>query len=395
MKKLSYYTNPEYNEIKTSLLSARQSEEGWLLELQDTIFYPEGGGQPSDKGSINGIPVLHVRKSEGKILHLCAQKPEGEVLELLLDRPYREHYCIQHTAQHLISSVLMKICGAATVSVHLGQEESTIEIDTDDLSDNELLKVENEVNKEIRSCRPVGALWVDSKKELEQYELRRGTEKTENIRLIQIEDLDVTPCGGLHTENTARLGLVKYAGQDKIRGRLRLKWKIGEPAYEDYRKRFAQLETMSSLLSVQPYDVADRLKELLDEKKEESRQNKVLMEKQAAYISHKLSMSLTHFPPLIIRKIEDCPSPLFKGIVKNLSAEHELSFLICAEDGDRLNWALHLPDHEQLGFDEFKTKCLSLIDGKGGGRGPLWQGSGSDPSASDAFLEGFRELVAL
>jgi alanyl-tRNA synthetase len=395
MKNTTYYSNPEYNELKTSLISAEQIKEGWLLELQDTIFYPEGGGQPSDRGSINGEPVLHVRKSEERILHLCADKPGGEVLELILDRSNRDYYCVQHTAQHLISSLLTKLCGAATVSVHLGQEESTIEVDTDKLTETDLLKVEDEANREIRACRQVATVWVNSKEELEQYDLRRGTELTENIRLIQIDGLDITPCGGLHTENTARLGLIKYVGQEKVRGQLRLKWKIGEPAYEDYRKRFAQLEAMSSLLSEQPYAVADRLAQLMEEKKIEDRQNKVLMERLATYISHRLSQSLTHFPPLIIKKIEDCPTPLFKGIVKNLSAEHELSFLICAKDGERLNWALHLPDHELLEFDEFKTKCLNLIDGKGGGRAPIWQGSGSNPSGSEAFLESFRKLTAI
>ncbi|MDC7232141.1 MAG: hypothetical protein PQJ58_02825 [Spirochaetales bacterium] len=395
MNRLSYYTNPEYNELKTSLLSAEECAEGWLLELKDTLFYPEGGGQPADGGTINGIPLIHVKKSEGRVLHLCAGKPEGDVMNLKLDREKRDHFCIQHTAQHLISSLLLSLWDAPTVSVHLGQEESTIEIDSDKLTEDQLFAVEEAANREIRACRQVKSILVASAEELAQYSLRRSTDKTENIRLVEIEGLDITPCGGLHTDNTARLGLIKYTGQEKIRGRLRLKWKMGAPAYADYRMRFSQLEAISSLLSEQPGGATRRLREVLEEKKEANRLLRVLTDKQAELISRQLSGSVTHYPPVLIRELADCPSDLFRGIVKNLSTRGDLSFLLCARDEGRLNWALCLPGGDTIDFNTFQSDCLPLIQGKGGGRAPLWQGSGGDGSGAEAFLESFRVLAGI
>ena len=388
-----YYKKPDCNEMTTSINSAEKRGDHWYLELKDTLFYPEGGGQPADRGSLNGIEVLDVQKKQGRILHKLKTRPEDGEVRLLLDRDHRDHYRIQHTGQHLISALLLKLCGTRTLSVHLGRDECSIETDREDIRAEELYGLEEEAARIIASGLPVTSLLVKDRKELENYDLRRATDKTENIRLVRIGETDMTPCGGLHADSTADLGMIKYTGNERVRGHIRLKWKIGAPAREDYRRRLELSERIASLLSTPALDTGERLEALLKEKLDESRRLKSLEEDIARRISRELSTSISTYPPLLIRKLEDCPSSLFRLVCRELSADGSLSFLLCSEEGNRLNWALHLPCHKELEFCEFREKCLGIIEGKGGGRGPLWQGSGNRTDKGQEFLDSFGQLI--
>ena len=392
--KTRYYKDPDCSSMTTRIISTREKGENWEIELEDTLFYPEGGGQPADRGTLGGQPLLDVQKKDNRILHYCAAAPEKGEVELILDIGFRDHYCAQHTGQHLISSLLDKR-GAATVSVHMGEEECGIELEGHVLTSDEIAEVENEANAQIRAALPVRSLWLSTADELSAYDLRGSTDKTEDIRLIEIEGIDVNPCGGIHVKNTARLGLIKYTGQEKKRGRQRLVWKIGGPAYRDYARRFDQTAAISGLLSVHPYDTARRTAEILEEKKEENRMNRLLTETEAEAAGKVLASSICCYPPLIVKEIPAGSPEYFRALVKYLSSEEGISFLVCAKDGERLNWALHLPRHKEFAFDEFKSRCLSLINGKGGGKGPLWQGSGSKAGESSAFLSEFRVLAGV
>ncbi len=389
-----YYQKPDCNEMTTAIRSSHQKGDFWYLELEDTLFYPEGGGQPADRGSLNGQPVLDVQKKEGRILHKLERKPEESVVHLSLDRDHRDHYRIQHTGQHLISALLQKLCNARTLSVRLGRDECSIETDREEIPSKELYRLEEEAARLIAAALPVKSVLIKDGKDLESYNLRRSTDKTEDIRLVSLGDTDITPCGGIHADSTADLGQIKYAGSEKVRGHIRLKWKIAGPAREDYRQRMELSERLGALLSTPPLETADRLEALLKEKQEENRRLKFMEEDAARRISKELSASVKAYPPLVIQKMENCPASLFRLICRELSSEESVSFLLCNEEGNRLNWTLHLPHHKGLNFTVFRETCLAIIDGKGGGRGPLWQGSGSRTDNSHEFMNAFRKLVS-
>jgi len=392
MKKAFYYEHPASDSMSTTIKSLEKRESFLFLELSDTLFYPEGGGQPADRGFIGKERVLDVQKSEGRILHKVQNHPGDGELTLTLDRPFRDHFTKQHTGQHLISALLHEIFGAETVSVHLGEEETTIEVDSQSLTDEDLTRIEDRANQEITKARPVRSFIVKDREDLKKYPIRRNTDLNEHIRLVEIEGLDRTPCGGLHAASTAELGLIKYTGMEKIRGRLRLKWKISIPAYTDYRMRFDLVEKAGKLLSARPEETMDRLEALLAEKLERDKLLKKALEREAGRICRELSGSVCCFPPLVATELKDCPRELFNMIVKNLSASVGLSFLLCCENEGKINWALHLPFHKSATFDAFRTDCLSLIHGKGGGRIPQWQGSGENPEMIQPFLSSFRTL---
>jgi len=390
MKKPYYYEHPEWDSMNTTIRSVTEENGYVLLELEETIFYPGGGGQPADRGSIEGQPVLDVQKSGDRVLHKVEKRPQGDTLNLTLDRSFRDHFAKQHTGQHLISALLLEICGASTLSVHLGEEETTIEVESEYLAESELIKVEERANQEIRKARQIHSFTVKDQEELKTFSTRRGTELSENIRLVEIDGIDRTPCGGVHAGNTSELGLIKYGGAEKIRGHLRLKWKIGAPAYRDYAMRYDQLEKAGKLLCVKPGMMTDRLEQLIQEKEKADKKARSAQEKEAERICFDLCRSVHSFPPLITTELRECSSDLFRSVVKKLTGTEGISFLLCSKNEGRLNWALHLPFHKTFSYSTFHSECLSLIQGKGGGKGPLWQGSGDKADMMNIFISSFR-----
>ena len=228
--------------------------------------------------------------------------------------------------------------------------------------------------------------------ELEQYKLRRETDLEKEIRLVRIDRIDTAACGGVHVGRTGELGLIKYTGFEKIRGRLRLYWKIGEPAYRDYRIKDRIVSRAGSLLCVQTEDLSSRIEKLIKEKSEMSKKTRELEIHSAENEARMLSESITNYPPLLIREIPEGSPEFFKQTVRLMMEEEGLSFLLTMRHGKKLHWALYLPLDREFDFEQFREKCLSLIQGKGGGKGPLWQGSGDNPDQAENFRKAFRLL---
>jgi len=390
-----YYLKPYEKSFTARAVHSEKSGGLWQLELDRTLFYPEGGGQPSDRGSLNGIPVRDVQKKDGRVIHYMDSLPEGEELSGELDWDNRYHFMIQHTGQHLISSALMETAGIGTLSVHLGEEYSTIEVDREDIPAGLLLEVEKKANERIRENGAIRHRILEDRTELENIPLRRPTSLEKNIRLTVIGDYDYAACAGIHVRRTGELGLIKYTGTEKIRGRSRLYWKIGSPAYRDYEIKHQAVLRANSLLSSRTEEMTERLEQLLADRNGLAEQLRKLEVRSAEQLAGTLAESITSYPPVILKELPADSPGLFRQTVRKLSENRDVSFLLTMKDAGRLHWALHMPHDEEFRFDRFRETCLSLIEGKGGGRGPLWQGSGSLPGESEHFVSAFRELTGI
>ena len=228
-----YYRNPYTRKLVATIIDVREKDgELWLL-TDKTIFYPGGGGQLPDKGKIENQSLLDVKEKNGKIWHKLEKSAgdfrNGQKVLMQLNWAWRFYQMQQHSGQHLLSAVLNK-AGWPTVSVHLGQTHTLIEVDGRLPETSELKSVENEALELIREARPVLIHWV-TKDELERFPLRRPPKEFDNLRVVEIKDFDYSACGGTHVQNTAEIGLIKIIGCEKIRGRARIKALIGERAF--------------------------------------------------------------------------------------------------------------------------------------------------------------------
>jgi len=231
-----YYDDPYAKEASARVVRQRSDPEGVWLLLKQTLFYPGGGGQPPDRGLINGRPLLKIKKENDDIWHLTEQAPADipADVRLQLDWPWRLYQMQQHTGQHLLSAVMFTM-DIHTVSVHLGDAYTMIEVRGAKDEADCFQQIEDEANARIRRALAVRQHWV-TPQEAAKYPLRRPAGNWKKLRVIEIENTDFVACAGVHLQNTAHIGLIKFAGVEKIRGHLRLKFYIGQRAYDYFRR---------------------------------------------------------------------------------------------------------------------------------------------------------------
>jgi len=203
-----FHIDPYQTELNTTVESSRSDERGTWFSFQETLFYPQGGGQSSDKGWVASSEVLDVQSSEGEVWHLLSNSVPDQV-NMKLDWDHRYSNMLQHTGQHILSACFKDIFNLDTVSVHLGRDITMIELKTPSIEDDVLLKTEKSANQMIHDNLPVKSIIAD-RHSLDNYNLRRSIKTNdEAVRLIQIGNIDCVGCGGTHVRSTGEVGLIK------------------------------------------------------------------------------------------------------------------------------------------------------------------------------------------
>lgn len=225
-----YYDNAYATSFEAQVLST--TDEGRRVYLSQTAFYPTSGGQLHDLGTLNGIPVLDViDEDDGRIAHLLAAPLAATTVHGEIDWTRRFDHMQQHSGQHLLSAVIPHL----TVSVHLGLETSTIDLETDRL---DLAAFEDRANAEVFANRPVTVSFEDA---ATAEGLRKATARSGEIRIVTIANLDRSACGGTHVRATGEIGPILLRKTEKIRGHLRVHFLCGHRALRALRAEKNQL----------------------------------------------------------------------------------------------------------------------------------------------------------
>jgi alanyl-tRNA synthetase len=248
----AYYDCTGGEAVRAAVLEVRSQGERTALILDKTIFYPEGGGQSADRGTINGIPLLDVREEGGEILHLVstaeALKPGPG--ELRLDAPRRRDFTVHHTAQHLLSGTILRMTGFPTVSMHLGEDLCTIDVDAPAVSGEALLAVEDAVQDAVEADVPVVIHRCPPEK-VEDFPLRKTPpQREEVIRVVEIRGHDFSPCCGTHLNSTGPIGIVRILGAEKYKGKTRISFIAGRRVFRESRLLRQNGEIVSRALKV-------------------------------------------------------------------------------------------------------------------------------------------------
>ncbi len=241
-----YELDPCLRTLDTQVLRAWVEEgQSWAV-LEDTVLYPEGGGQPCDRGTANGIEVLEVRSHAGELRHrLAAPLAEGPVA-LVLDWARRFDHMQQHTGQHLLTALAQDRFGWPTMAFHLGEEVSDVELAVPTLTPGDRARLEEAIAQEIRAARPVRARRVDAEGYAREKVRSRGLPDGHvgDIRLVEIEGVDLNTCGGTHLRHTGELESMVLLGTEPLRGGLRLFFVAGGRV----RRRLAAHEARTAAL---------------------------------------------------------------------------------------------------------------------------------------------------
>ncbi len=244
----------------------------YWITFFDNPLYPDGkGGQLGDRGYIDNIPILEVRQKDNEVWAITKEKPQGPECNIKIDMERRKDIAVQHTAQHILSASFVKVGDMPTVSFHMGEEYSTIDLEIPNVSQEIIEKVLELTNKTIRSLLPVNEKFV-SYNEAKGLTLRRklssklGEEDT--IRLIEIPSFDLAACGGFHVKNTGEIGTVIITQKEKTKGKLvRIYFMAGARADRFTLSLIETTHKLSSLLKVPHEEFPERVEKIIEEVK--------------------------------------------------------------------------------------------------------------------------------
>src|SRR3984885_16058806 len=247
-----YYQDSHLTEFRARAVDV--SPDRQRIYLDRTAFYPTSGGQPFDTGQLGGSKVIEVIDEGDRIAHVLSDPLIDIEVDGRIDRGRRFDHMQQHTGQHLLSAVLVEMFDAPTVSFHLGAESSTIDI-ARALEPEQLREAERRANQIVFENRPVAISFQHSSEDLG---LRKPTEREGEVRIISIQDLDRSACGGTHVRSTGEIGPILLRKLDKIRGNVRVEFLCGMRAVRRGRADYEALVQIARLFSA-PLDDAPAL----------------------------------------------------------------------------------------------------------------------------------------
>ena len=239
-----------YNDCYLKEFAARvvdRTDDSRRIYLDRTAFYPTSGGQPFDLGTLGGVEVKEIVDEEDRIAHVLDAPLNDTEVQGRVDWSRRFDHMQQHTGQHLLSAVLIELYDIKTVSFHLGAITSTIDVEAPSLDSKRLERVEERCEEIVWEARPVTITYEDSSADLG---LRKASARTGTLRIISIDSLDKSACGGTHVRSTAEIGPILLRKLEKIRGNTRIEFVCGMRAIRQARQDFRTLAEISRIVSV-------------------------------------------------------------------------------------------------------------------------------------------------
>lgn len=381
MRKL-YYENCMLREFTATVTGCEESEKGWKVTLNVTAFYPEGGGQTCDLGTLDGVAVTAVREEGEAVVHLCdAPLEAGKTVTGIIDWQRRFDLMQQHTGEHILSGLINGKFGWHNVGFHVGKDVMEVDFDGP-ISAEEVQWLEEQANRAIWEDMPIRC-FVPDEEELEKTVYRSKRRLPWPVRIVQVPGIDSCACCGVHTATTGQVGLIKILSCTKFHSGVRLEMVCGSRAYRYTAAVFEQNRQISQLLSAKPLETAPavaKLSQALSEEKLRSAnlQKQVFDSVAENYVNQE---NVVHFEGKLsggdLRLLTEKIAAKCRGFAA----------VFAGEDG-AYSYCLGCPggDLRQLGKDLNQT-----LNGRGGGKPDFQQGSvAADRQAILDFFADFQ-----
>jgi len=386
-----YLADAALLDFEATVVAVRQHEGRPAAVLDRTAFYPEGGGQPADRGTLGGVPVLDVREEGGEILHvLGGAAPAGRVAGRV-DAVRRRDHVQQHHGQHLLSAAFEARIGAGTVSFHLGEETCTIDLAAPaaSLGAATLREVEGAANDLVFRDLPVAAKEL-SGEEIARLPLRKAPEK--GSRVVVVGDLaageiaDASPCGGTHPRRTGEVGAIAVLGAQKWGEGTRVEFVCGGRAVRALAVAGERLAAAAAALRCAAAEVPKAAARVAEEAAARRKDAERLALALAAGEADRLAAGA----PGPVRAVLAPPAPgaaaFAKAVAAALAARGRVALLGAVEDG-RAHLAFARPKGPGPHLGDLVRAAAAHLGGKGGGAPDAAQGSGPDAAKLEGALD--------
>ncbi|WP_438444040.1 alanyl-tRNA editing protein [Gorillibacterium sp. sgz5001074] len=389
-----YYDSPERMEWETRITQVWEREDGLYLELEQSAFYPHGGGQPCDTGRIQGIPVLEVVSEGETVLHKVAERPEASgMVKCAIDERRRFDHMQQHSGQHLLSAVCLSLLGAMTVSFHMGTDESTIDIERPGITPEEWEQVEREANRQIYLNRRIRSYFV-TPEELERLPLVKPPKVTEDVRIVEIEGVEYNACGGTHVASTGGIGMIKLMKQEKMKGNVRITFLCGERALREFNASLRILGALAARFNTGREEILDRIEKGDQEQRALQAELAQLKEQNEEYLVRELLRSWSG--GVLVKVFDDKPLKDLQSLAVKLAEAGKRPVLAASRADGKVVFAA--PGEGGGGLPAcgaFFKSHLAAYGGKGGGSDKLAQAGFGSWEQAEAFLAFAQQELAL
>ena len=266
-----YYTDSYLRDFEAAVIE--RSDDSRRVYLDQTAFYPTSGGQPFDVGQLGGVEVTDVVDEGERVAHLLAAPLSGARTRGQIDWGRRFDHMQQHTGQHLLSAVLADLVGYSTLGVHFGQESSTLDLDVGALTQDQVAKAEEQANVIVVQNRPVEVSFEEAGA---TGELRKPSQREGTLRIVTIDDLDRSACGGTHVRATGEIGAILIRKVERVRKGVRVEFLCGGRATRRARADFGLLSQLAAEFSAAADELPGLIASHREELKEASAANREL-----------------------------------------------------------------------------------------------------------------------
>jgi alanyl-tRNA synthetase len=384
-----YYTDSYLRDFPAHIVAA--SADGTTIYLDRTAFYPTSGGQPYDIGSIAGIPVVDVVDEEQRIAHRLAAPVEHAVdrdVQCEVDWGRRFDHMQQHSGQHLLSAVFEELFGLKTVSFHLSAESSTIDVEGGVVDARVLQETELRANQVVFENRPLAVQFVDA---AEAQGLRKPSDREGVLRIVAIEGLDRSACGGTHVRATGEIGAVMLRKVEKIRQATRVEFRCGGRAVRRARADYEALAKVAQLFSTPLDEVPAAVAAQAEAARAAEKIRRKLELDLAGYQGRELYASAAPGPDgvrRVERRLETGSLEELRAIAQSVTAQPKALFLATLANPP----SILLAASEDAGVDAGKVlkAALAEVSGRGGGTARAAQGSVASASLLDQAVSKLR-----
>lgn len=395
MTKKLFLENVYLKEFTANILSILEKEGKYHIILDQSAFYPEGGGQPHDLGWIDNSEVDYVYEEDHRVYHVVNTLPANLTqVKCKIDWERRFDHMQQHLGQHILSSVFDNLFDAATVGFHLGSEFVTIDITLQDITKQQIERAEYLSNQIIWNNLHVKQLYPDPET-LKSLPLRKQPKVTENIRIIEIDQVDYSPCGGTHPSQTGEVGIIKIRGWEKIRDSARIEFICGSRALKDYSWKNDQINTLSNLFSVKDQDTQSAVERIYHENQTMKKESKATRDQLMAYEAKSLyDQAEVHTTVRIVHEIFDQRDfGELRQLAAKIVSNPNVIVLLGTKDKEKAQIILSRSNEININMNELFKEIAPLINGKGGGNSQTAQGGGSDISNLASSLQAAQNII--
>jgi alanyl-tRNA synthetase len=371
-----YYTDCYLREFQARVIRTSPDAQGVRVFLDRTAFYPESGGQPADRGTLAGIPLLDVLDEGEEVAHVLANPPAGEVVQGIIDWNRRFDHMQQHTGQHVLSAAFARTGGYKTVSFHLGADASTIDLDSDRVGGKQIEEAEELANQVIFENRPVQiSFWPSA--EAGQMDLRKPTFREGDIRLVEVEEFDLSACGGTHVSRTGAIGLISIRKVDHSKGLTRVGFVCGGRALRWARQDFAILSEAARLFSTGLENVPELITKQAQELREAARLRDKLVEDLAELEARQLWQSTPERGGTrVVRRVFEAGEGKKAKMVAHTVAKHAAAIALIGVKGTPAALFFSQSAGGRADMAAVLKQTLAEFGGKGGGTWDFSQGGG-------------------